>query len=95
VTNETLIRGTLAWCNEVRKARGKKPLKELPRGVRRDSASCPCGKACELHVYATGAFLEPPLSSGALALFPVPKVVREFIYAFDAGEIPEQDLERA
>lgn len=79
---------TLAWCNERRVERGKKPLKKLPKGERGDGASCPCGKATGLWVgqdiYKT-AIYSPTLGH-------IPRPVHDFVVAFDDGELPQYEI---
>lgn len=97
-SNTVLIRETLAWCNRLRKRNGKKPLAKLPKGVKNDAMSCPCGKACGLAVYSDGAYEDHSDDWGwdmpaEVRIARTNKFVAEFIERFDNGDIPEQDLE--
>jgi hypothetical protein len=77
---------TLAWCNQRRAERGKKPLKRLPKGKRMVASSCPCGKATGLSVF-------PHYYDGSFNGWrqKTPEAVANFIVAFDDGKLPEYD----
>lgn len=87
--------GTLDWCNEVRVEQGKKPLKRLPKGRRKDPLSCPCGKVTGLHVGRCNAY--EVLHDGHPAWHSprrLPAAVRDFVYAFDKGRLPQYEAKR-
>ena len=77
---------TLAWCNERRAEQGKRPLKRLPKGRRREGRSCPCGKATQLDVQVYLFWTLDNVLCGTL-----PQAVSDFVVAFDAGELPEYE----
>jgi hypothetical protein len=90
------VSGTLKWCNKMREKAGKRPLKQLPKGGRYDTLSCPCGKATGLHVGTTHwgktadecdvlFFLQSPKQR-------IPKSVQQFVEAFDEGQLPQYDV---
>ena len=83
MTNEQIIKGTLAWCNRQRAKQGKKPLLRLPKGKRHDPASCPCGKATGLLVYSQAAKKNDRSRKVVCRL---PKSVRRFVLKFDRQE---------
>lgn len=78
----SFVAETLAWCNEMRAAKGEPPLDELPKGRRGDPRSCPCGRATGmLVVNSYSAYLGQPL----------PSPVLKFVRAFDNGLLPQYD----
>lgn len=79
---------TLQWCNERRAEKGKKSLKKLPKGIRRDANSCPCGEATGLTVFADAYREQVDSYEGEL---PVPSCVTEFVQAFDGGQLPQYE----
>jgi hypothetical protein len=84
---------TLKWCNSIREKMGKKPLKRLPRGVRKDASSCPCGKATGLFVYDEGAFVDTSTKANS-SKKPIRRgnqFVRMFIDKFDGGKLPQYE----
>jgi hypothetical protein len=92
MSEPAFVAATLAWCNERRAERGKKPLKKLPKGRRMDAKSCPCGAATDLTVYSIG--FGPPGSLPSLGeLRPLPKSVSAFVSAFDNGELPQYEAQ--
>jgi hypothetical protein len=94
VSESTYIAETLAWCNALRKERGKAPLKKLPRGERYEGESCPCGKATGLFVERYGAYVsrqEFERSAASLVANTTPSV-RRFIGAFDLGDLPQYEV---
>lgn len=76
---------TLAWCNARRKARGKRPVKRLPKGWIGDPFSCPCGKATGL---AVGHFEWRDERGKWISL---PRPVKRFVIAFDGGRLPRYE----
>jgi hypothetical protein len=83
------VAATLKWCNERRKEKGKKPLKKMPKGRIADPSSCPCGRTADLIV---GAEEWRPQGSTPDDYNPTPGPVRKFVYAFDAGRLPQYEL---
>lgn len=79
------VAATLAWCNARRKEQGKRALKRLPKGMRRNARSCPCGKASGLSVWVQFAY------DSRQRAVPVPRAVGRFIRAFDAGRLPQYE----
>jgi len=63
------------------------PIAELPKGIQKDSESCPCGKATGLSVGRV-AYCEANPKWEAKT-FELPSVVGNFVDAFDNGDIPE------
>jgi hypothetical protein len=90
------VAATLRWCNEMRAKKGKKPLKRLPKGERRNGYSCPCGKATGVFV-GSGQWGHNAEESGDYfcGYIKTPKShllpagVRRFVEAFDSGELPQ------
>lgn len=82
---------TLAWCNARRKEQGKKPVSKLPKGYMRDPESCPCGRACGLVVglQTFGTHDESLAISWGLGGEILPRPVKQFVKAFDAGKLPQ------
>lgn len=86
MTKNDAVRGTLAWCNEMRVERNVgPPLEELPKGHRHSPESCPCGAASGLFV--TRAAARDPNTNALVCLLPY--AVRQFVQSFDAGLLPE------
>ncbi len=86
---------TLAWCNEKRAERDLLPLSSLPLGIQSDPKSCPCGKATGLYVdqdYYTNTREEWFRDSHKLRK-KLPFAVRDFVCAFDEGELPQYEEE--
>lgn len=93
-----LVNRTLGWCNERRKDKGLKPLKDLPKGKRWDGASCPCGQACGYYVGYREYFDQIPGATASdymaeSAIGPLPDEVEIFARQFDQGSFPEYDEE--
>lgn len=97
---------TLGWCNDRRVEKGMEPLDRLPKGQRGNGSSCPCGKATGVHVGALtwGAdyndYVERNRSArlartygGEDRTLPLPEPVRSFVSAFDAGHLPQYDIQ--
>lgn len=93
---------TLAFCNRVRVALGKKPRKTLAKGNLSDSKSCPIANTIyEYGIRAASTFLIVDHKSDRLMLtgagFDVsvdgriryPQYASEFVARFDQGQIPE------
>lgn len=90
---------TLAWCNQMRQKFDMEPLTELPKGMRKNPKSCPCGAATGLWVGAT--FWRYPDAPPLEGITPddreqarledrvLPTPVSQFIYCFDRGDYPE------
>jgi hypothetical protein len=78
---------TLAWCNEMRAQDGLGPLDCLPKGLRNDPLSCPCGKATGLYVEheSFGPTRETKYTND------LPDPVIRFVAAFDDGHLPRYD----
>jgi hypothetical protein len=95
-SDEEVIAGCLAWCNEKRAEQGMEPLAELPKGERRNYKSCPCGDATGLAVYSC-AYAYPSEDLYVSQLVErgqtLPPLVREFVRRFDAGRLPQFDIE--
>lgn len=85
----SFVAETLAWCNEKRRERGMEPLERLPKGLRDDPRSCPCGKATGLVVwtYEYSADWSPGMKNFDAQTLPL--AVTEFTVAFDRGELPQ------
>jgi hypothetical protein len=83
----TYVAETLAWCNERRAERGKRPLKRLPKGIRGDAKSCPCGKATGLKV--DFLFYLDDRKGPPRGILPDP--VRAFVRQFDWGLLPQYE----
>lgn len=86
------VASTLDWCNEHRRRKGLDPLDRMPLGSRHNPMSCPCGRAADLWV---GMDSWSDVSDGeveweAVAKY-MPKFVREFVFAFDGGELPQYE----
>lgn len=81
------VAATLRWCNKRRAEKGEKPLKRLPKGMRHNPYSCPCGKAAHL---AVGTQTWCPLDYSGPDK-PLPKSVQRFVVAFDTGELPQYE----
>lgn len=79
---------TLAWCNERRAEKNLEPLDRLPKGVRTDGRSCPCGKATGLYVYSS---CYAPAEDPNNTIDDTPRPVQEFVAAFDNKELPQYD----
>jgi hypothetical protein len=78
---------TLAWCNSVRVERGLEPIDRLPKGLREEPQSCPCGRA-------TGLWVDTRTFGTSMETYeahPLPRAVRSFVAAFDEGELPQYD----
>lgn len=93
-TEPGFVAETLRWCNEQRKAQGKRPLRKLPKGKRKDPMSCPCGKATGLSVNNYDAY--PMLPSGRPSQsykkrIVLPSAVKEFVREFDFGQLPQYE----
>lgn len=88
-----LIEATLKWCNDVRATKGKKPLKKLPKGNKKDPQSCPCGKATGLTVFTTFALANNSPNNDHHIIdnhhIYLPPLVTQFTVQFDRGNIPE------
>lgn len=91
VEDPPFVAGTLAWCNERRAEKGMDPLEQLPKGTRSDPNSCPCGKASGLFV--GGLYWGETAEEAFYASIGhwLPRVVTDFVIAFDAGELPQYD----
>lgn len=86
VTGEpAFVAETLAWCNTIRAEKGQPPLDRLPKGIKMDVRSCPCGAATGMYV---GLDLYGLTDYDAEVL---PDAVSEFVAAFDAGLLPQYD----
>jgi len=83
------VEATLRWCNARRKEIGKRPLKKLPKGIKREPNSCPCGKATEMEVYPDTAYR---VSNYGWDEFRIPRSVNTFIRNFDSGNLPQYEL---
>lgn len=92
----------LAYVNRVRKAQGKEPLQELPKGSRVDAECCPVGKGMGLSTAQTtfmcGDVGQAELLAQRLRLdlyrpgsaeVRHPRYVTEWIRRFDDGKYPE------
>lgn len=79
---------TLNWCNDRRKEKGWTPLEHLPKGIRGNSSSCPCGKASGVKVA-----LWDWSSDGWKTVHKLPACVRQFVAAFDSKNLPQYDAE--
>lgn len=84
---DAVVKATLEWCNELRAGKGMEPLDDLPKGVRKDHESCPCGKATGAYVAAYNWCWPDSLD------WPLPSAVCEFVRRFDRGEYPQYDIE--
>ncbi len=82
------VAGTLAWCNEIRKTKGKEPLQRLPKGKPMDGHSCPCGKATGVYVGAIG-WAETEHDYNYKQHKYVPTCVMDFVAEFDMGRLPQ------
>lgn len=86
------VADTLQWCNERRVEKGLKPLNRMPLGARSNPMSCPCGRAADLWV---GMDSWSHVKDGEIDWQPLedklPAFVREFVFAFDAGELPQYE----
>ena len=81
----TLEEHALKFVNEILKMSDCKPIKILPKGIRRSACDCPIANAIEnLHV-GKDAIWSP---SRKIFLFDLPREVRRFVKAFDAGKYP-------
>jgi len=84
---DEFVKAALNWCNEMRVQRDMEPLEDLPKGVRGDPASCPCGTA-------TGLFVgHQTFSDRENVIGTVPYNVHCFTLKFDSGDYPEYDEE--
>jgi len=83
---------TLKWCNERRREQRKPALNELPKGLRHDPKSCPCGAATGLIVGMSTARTPERIALYEPGMF-LPLDVRLFIMHFDGGEFPELTIE--
>jgi hypothetical protein len=81
------VQTTLEWCNEMRERRGMEALSELPKGIRRDGSSCPCGRATGLHVRRDSAY-----DPNTRISIPIPYDVTLFTYDFDNGLLPQYEI---
>lgn len=79
------VRLTLEWCNRQRAKKGRKPLVRLPRGIKTDPLSCPCGAATGLEVLSDRAH-DP---DHGYKVIRIPIAVKDFIGAFDDGKLPQ------
>lgn len=84
------VAGTLVWCNEKRAEKDLQPLDRLPKGRRGDPGSCPCGTATGLLVEwrSYGITHDDMLDWPSL-----PLDVILFVEEFDAGRLPQYDIE--
>ena len=73
----------LAYVNRIRKKLGKKPIKRLPKGDKKQPDSCPIrnglgfGSVGDLFITGLGMELKTP------------RYVAKFIHDFDSGKHPE------
>lgn len=84
---------TLAWCNDIRKEKGLEPLAQLPKGLRGNGLSCPCGKATGFYVGTRTYLTQQQHDDGVLLMDgqTVPMAVTMFVRAFDNEELPQYD----
>ena len=82
------VAATLKWCNARRKEQGKKPLKRMPKGKIWEPDSCPCGKAAKLYVSVRVWGFQGEKCYDKF----LPRRVRAFVKAFDAGKLPQYEL---
>jgi hypothetical protein len=93
---------TLAFCNRVRVALGKKPRQTLAKGELSDPEKCPIARTiCEYGIKATSQTLvaqfgeDRTLLSGAgfdvsaNGYIDLPLYARDFVRTFDSGGYPE------
>lgn len=66
------FKAVLAWVNKIRKKSGKRPLKQLPKGYRKDGYSCPLARATGL----------------PMTMYVKGSVPGRFIADFDDGKYP-------
>ena len=86
----TLFQAVLDWCNSIRTAKNLEPLDYLPKGVKTDGYSCPCGKATGVFVGCSGwADTKEDYDSYPRIGHPNTDAVAEFVERFDNGEFPE------
>lgn len=78
---------TLRWCNRKRKERGWSPLNKLPKGIRGNGESCPCGAVTGLFV--SKDYYVDRVASRSIEL---PRSVKRFVDAFDSGRLPQYDV---
>ena len=83
------VKDVLRFCNKLRRKDGLKPLNKLPKGVKGDPFSCPCGKACNYAIYADSA--ERGYGTGEVIVIPTSKAVARFVEEFDAGKLPQYE----
>jgi hypothetical protein len=94
MTEPAYVAETLAWCNLRRAEQGKRPLKKLPKGERRNALSCPCGAAIGLRVGQYAYFTATKRPSTSTCLGELPPAVTRFVIAFDAGRLPQYEATR-
>ena len=84
------IKETLDWVNRERVACSiGEPLDDLPKGECGHAGRCPIAMALLADmVLPTAIWFEP----GDLAHWPLPAHVTQFIRAFDAGDLPQYDV---
>lgn len=85
----SFVAETLKWCNERRAEKKLEPLDMLPKGKRRDGATCPCGAATGLFV---NALSYGPDEHMAITGIPLPDPVCAFVHAFDEGQLPQYEV---
>lgn len=68
---------------------GKEPLTKLPKGIRNNGYSCPCGKATGLYVGEN--YYCPDLAGNPAIKISNPKAVVAFVFAFDRGQLPQYE----
>jgi len=83
ITGRTCQR-TLAFINRMRREKGLRPLKRLPKGDQVDSVSCPVARGIQGFVYS-----ETYKARRMDDELPLPQYVQQFVSAFDDGRIPE------
>jgi hypothetical protein len=95
VVDPPYVAETLKWCNEIRKDRGMGPLDKLPRGIRYDNSSCPCGRATGVCVEEWGWYdpkgFKPHEHVNSSKATKVPIDVVTFVVSFDRGYLPQYD----
>lgn len=74
----------LKFVNRIRAKQKLKPLKKLPRGIPLDTDACPIARA--VGGIANARTVE---WCDGTARVSTPFFVREFMYQFDTGQIPE------
>jgi hypothetical protein len=86
-------RRVLKWINEYGSRQGWKPLKSIPKGIRRSSYDCPIARATYLLVDGTH-LVDPSCSStyNGSIVCDLPDFVRKFIDDFDEGKYPELEV---